>query len=409
MLYQYLSAAVISFLSGWLCIHALTVHPSRLLFYSTMFGITISANLVLIILSVFTGSLFLTLALILILFVAGYLVHAYSYLSKKGNQSLTPAIVLNEKIQGEKHRAIIYFTHGEPETYNPVCWLDQFREFDSQGIRFIPFVARPIFIYLLRKKYLTVGKSNHRQVHMGMLNSLERAYRQEGDTNTRFYISFLDDEPKLDTAIIDAVNDGADHIIVSTVFLTESNHTAEGRRRAESIGIEKKHGVRIIFTDPLWDSKLLMQAFVEKVMSNIGSTPKEKVGIALVGHGQPEKWDREFPTMTTQQNSFRHKIIELLEKEGFLIENMGNAWMEFKNPKPYSLMERFVKNGVQKIFYFAASISADAIHSQSDIPELVNKYPFPSNIEVINLGAWNGHPLVINAIKEKIDQQSVSV
>jgi hypothetical protein len=92
-----------------------------------------------------------------------------------------------------------------------------------------------------------------------------------------------------------------------------------------------------------------------------------------------------------------------LVKEGFSRENLGNAWMEFKDPKPYDLMQNFVKNGVEKVFYFASAISADAIHSQSDIPELVNKYPFPGNIEVINLGAWNAHPLVIKAIRERID------
>ena len=27
--------------------------------------------------------------------------------------------------------AVIYFTHGEPETYDPIGWLNQFREFDE--------------------------------------------------------------------------------------------------------------------------------------------------------------------------------------------------------------------------------------------------------------------------------------
>jgi len=79
--------------------------------------------------------------------------------------------------------------------------------------------------------------------------------------------------------------------------------------------------------------------------------------------------------------------------------------MDFKQPKPRELMDKFVKNGVEKILYFASAISADAIHSQADIPALVHEYPFPDNIEVVNLGAWNAHPLVIKAIKEKTDQQ----
>jgi sirohydrochlorin ferrochelatase len=248
-----------------------------------------------------------------------------------------------------------------------------------------------------------VGKSNHRQGHIEMLQKLESAYRSEGDHTTRFYISFLDDEPRPDAAVINALNDGASRIIVATVFLTVSNHTACGKSLIASLHTEERFNVKVEFTEPLWNSERLMLAFLDKVYANLGSTPKEKTAVALIGHGQPAEWDLEFPTLTEQENKFRNDIIELYCREGFKRENLGNAWMEFKEPKPYSLMERFAGNSVEKIFFFASSISADAIHSQSDIPELVHQYPFPQGIEVINLGAWNAHPLVIQAIKERID------
>jgi hypothetical protein len=120
-----------------------------------------------------------------------------------------------------------------------------------------------------------------------------------------------------------------------------------------------------------------MKAFVDKISTRIGTSPKEKVAVALIGHGQPDEWDREWPTLTEQETLFREGIKEMLAGEGFERKNLGNAWMEFKEPKPASLMKRFTENGVEKIFYFASSISADAIPSQSDIPGLVNKCPFP--------------------------------
>ena len=42
-------------------------------------------------------------------------------------------------------------THGEPETYDPIGWINQFAEFDEQKIPFVPLVARPIFLYRLRQ------------------------------------------------------------------------------------------------------------------------------------------------------------------------------------------------------------------------------------------------------------------
>jgi hypothetical protein len=63
-----------------------------------------------------------------------------------------------------------------------------------------------------------------------------------------------------------------------------------------------------------------------------------------------------------------------------------------------------VKNGVKKVLFFSAAISADGMHSQYDVPELIHKAKIPAEIELVNLGAWNDDPIVIRAIKEKIDR-----
>jgi hypothetical protein len=55
--------------------------------------------------------------------------------------------------------------------------------------------------------------------------------------------------------------------------------------------------------------------------------------------------------------------------------------------------------------FFSAAISADAMHSQYDVPALVSKAKVPAGFPLINLGAWNDDPIVIQAIKEKIDAQ----
>ena len=82
--------------------------------------------------------------------------------------------------------------------------------------------------------------------------------------------------------------------------------------------------------------------------------------------------------------------------------------MEFKAPKPAVIVEDFIARGVEKIVFFSAAISADSIHSQFDVPELVHEANTPEGFPMINLGAWNDDPFVIQAIKEKIDQQFVN-
>jgi sirohydrochlorin ferrochelatase len=313
-----------------------------------------------------------------------------------------PELTRSKDDPGQGHTAVVYFAHGEPETYDPIGWINQFNEFDEQEIPFVPFLARPYFIHALRKKYLEVGKSNHRQTHIEMLRNLEKAYRDAGDHSTRFYVSFLDDDPRPDAAVIEALNGGASRIIVSEVFLTISNHTAEGKDLIEELDVED-YGVPIVYTGPMWDSPTLKSMFVQRANANLDGSDKSNVGVLLVGHGQPDEWDVEWPTETEHEIEFREEVLKLLEAEGYLPQNLSMAWMEFKEPKPAAKIEQFVKQGVERVLYFSAAISADALHSQADVPELVEKAKVPHDFPMVNLGAWNNDPIVIQAIKEKID------
>jgi sirohydrochlorin ferrochelatase len=396
-------ALVFSFLTGWFLIDYLTVHPLRM---SLMLLLTLSSFVLLLILLWRLGKKGMTWIYVLVSlagFLAAYVLNARIFLNQDDPRFI-PELTRTASDQVNGHTAVVYFTHGEPETYSPIGWLNQFKEFDEQGISFVPFVARPIFVYMLRNKYLEVGRSNHRQTHKEMLATLQGQYRSEGDSTTQFYLSFLDDEPRPDAAVIQALNEGAGKIIVSEVFLTVSNHTAEGQNLIREVEAEEKLGVELVFTDPLWDSDLLRSVFLEKVYAHMGDFPKDKVAIALVGHGQPDEWDVEWATETNQERDFRSEVLKLFEQDGFHSENLGSAWMEFKSPKPAELMEQFVQNRVTRVYYFSAAISADAIHSQADVPHLVHEYDFPEGVEAINLGAWNNHPTVIHAIKERIDE-----
>jgi hypothetical protein len=53
-------------------------------------------------------------------------------------------------------------------------------------------------------------------------------------------------------------------------------------------------------------------------------------------------------------------------------------------------------------FVFATSISASSLHSLYDIREAVIASGLPKNVEVVNLGAWDNDPIVIRAIKERV-------
>lgn len=399
---RWILGAVLSLSLGVLLVNYFVVHPLKMSLYLLA---TVSVGFALLALSALAFRaklLLLAVPVFLALFVASYVGMTRVVLARDDPRPV-PELTRQEGEPGHGHTAVVYFTHGEPETYDPIGWINQFNEFDEQGIPFVPLVARPIFINQLRAKYLEVGRSDHRRMHHQMLSSLERAYREEGDNTTKFYISFLDDNPRPDAAVIQALNDGASRIIVSEVFLTISNHTAEGEELIKALKVEERFGVPVEFTGPLYDSKTLQGMFVHRANANIGGTDKTKVGVLLVGHGQPDEWDTEWPTETEQEIGFRHDVLRVLEEDGYRKENLSLAWMAFKEPKPAQKVEEFVGRGVEKVLFFSAAISANAIHSQYDIPALVNQARVPEGYPIINLGAWNDDPIVIQAIKEKID------
>ena len=400
---KWIEVIILGGLLGVLFVQYLSVHPLQMSFYLFATCVVLFGLILLLAFAFKRQKLLIAIALSLVFFIAGNLTMTRVILGQEDTRAV-PELTRSPGDPGLGHTAVVYFTHGEPETYNPIGWINQFNEFDEQGIPFIPMIARPFFFNELRNKYLMVGTSNHRKMHQQMIKSLEEAYRKEGDTTTKFYISFLDDDPRPDAAAIQALNEGASKIIVSEVFLTISNHTAEGEHQIQELEIEETYGIPVEFTGPLYDSETLKSMFVRRANANIGDTDKSKVGILLVGHGQPVEWDKEWPTETNQEISFREDVLKLLAEDGYNPDNLSMAWMEFKEPKPAEKVEEFLQNGIEKLLFFSAAISADAIHSQYDTPEMIHEAKYPDGFPIINLGAWNDDPIVIQAIKEKIDK-----
>jgi protoheme ferro-lyase len=362
----------------------------------------LAVGLVLLVLFAIRGrARLLALAVVLAGIVAGYLGATAVFLATEEERDL-PRLAVPPAEQRD-HAAVIYFTHGEPPAYSATPWLETFRELDADGVSFIPTPFRPFFFLAFREEYLKVGGSPHNFVHRDMAGSLEEAFRAAGDDDTRFYMAFLDSDPRPDEAVIRALNDGAREVAFATVFVTVSSHTKAGQNLVEALALDG-YGVPICFSEPLWSSATLHGMFVSRADEHLAGTPKSKVGVLLVGHGQPSDWDRIYPTQTEQETLFRDAITDRLVADGYQRDNISLAWMDFKEPAIDEAVRRLVERGVEKLLVFATSISASSLHRLYDIPAAVEAAGIPEEVEVVNLGAWDDDPIVIRAIKERVDR-----
>jgi protoheme ferro-lyase len=394
-----LLVATLGALAGWYLVSYLTVAPLRM---ARSLALALSSCLLaagLIAWNLSGSAILVAVAIVAVAAAAGYWAAAVRVLGRDDDR-VVPTILRPDSDRGDGHTAIVYFTHGEPETYDPIGWLNQFREFDDQGIAFVPFLARPFFLYTLRRAYLTVGSSQHRARHLGMAHRVEQELHAAGHDGLRVYPSFLDDNPRPDAALIDALNDGASEIVVAEVFVSISNHTKEGEDLIAAIDVDR-FDVPVRFTGPLWDSHTLHRMFLDKLEKARGSIPADRVGVLLVGHGQPDEWDVEWPTETEHEISLRTSVLELLAENGYDRAKLDLAWMEFKQPRVAHRATELASSGIDLLVYFSAGISAESIHSQYDVPKLMSEAVIPAGVTVVNLGAWNDHPLTIQAIVER--------
>jgi sirohydrochlorin ferrochelatase len=332
--------------------------------------------------------------------VGGYLAATSVYLAQEEHRDLA-AITRSESDPGDGHTAVLYFTHGEPPAYSPMPWIETFHELDGDGVSFIPWPFRPVFLNNLRREYLVVGGSAHNKVHQIMLQSLVQSLPEAKEQGVRFYQAFLDNAPRPDEMAIQAINDGASKLVILPVFLTDSSHTQAGQEMIDAVGYER-YGIEACYARPLWDAEALQQMFVERANENLGDVTKDQVGIVLVGHGQPNDWDAIYPTQTEQENSFRTQVRQRLTEAGYPADQISMGWMEFKEPDIQQAVSELVAKGVKRLLIFSASISADSIHSDIQVPEAVAAVDMPEDVEVINLGAWGNSPLVIEAIRQRV-------
>lgn len=77
--------------------------------------------------------------------------------------------------------------------------------------------------------------------------------------------------------------------------------------------------------------------------------------------------------------------------------------MESREPIPQQGLRDLLQQKVRLILVFSSSISAEGIHSAYEIPQMLSEVPLPEQVRMINVGAWNDHPLVLQAIAERIE------
>ena len=329
-----------------------------------------------------------------------YVATLHSFMSIDEERTL-PEIT---RVKGEKglgHTAIVVLAHGEPETYDAGAWIKQMKELDENKTPFIPYPFRSFFFNKLRSKYLQAGKSEHNSECLQIMKEMEQEYRKRGDKSTKFYMSYLENQPTPDAAVIQAINEGADNIILCYIFVTLSSHTQEAVEMIEAVDLEG-YNIKIKYTKPLYDSETLQLLYVDKVNEYSKGLNKEKIGVLLVGHGQPLEWDKKFYSQTQQESLFREDIFKQMALLGYSSDNLKLAWMEFRDPRPKHAVKQLLENQVNDIFYFSTIIGKGSLHVKCDVPDMMHKIKLQKGVRLAELSAFDDYSGIVKALIERV-------
>jgi len=314
-----------------------------------------------------------------------------------GAPDRTAEPVTARELGAPRRRYVIYFTHGEPATYEPEPWVNMLHELAETVPGFPPKPVWPAILGGIKRAFREVGTSPHGQIHAETMQAVRRAV---DDPDVEWRLSFLDAAPALRDAMADAARDGATDAVLLTVFLTDSDHTQEADDLDEAMGLSAA-GIRTVRTPVLWDDPRLARMVADKVVRAAGDRDRATVGVMLVGHGQPAQWDLTHPTETEQEVAFRSAVRALLVEEGFPAELVSDGWMSFRRPRVPDRVRALAAAGARTVIGVPVTISADSLHSLHDTPRLVRKGARGTGLEVIDVGAWNTEALLVELLADR--------
>ncbi len=198
-------------------------------------------------------------------------------------------------------------------------------------------------------------------------------------------------------SLTQAIDNGARNVILAHIRVTIPPDPVVAGDLMEGINPEQ-YGVRVRQTEPLWDSQLLPQIYVRRVLEALpGLGPDaEDAGILLVGRGHNQT--SEFAVRRyTEESSFLRRVRDTLVRSGIDGKRVAIGWLRH-SPSAGESVQALVNAGCKVVYCLPASFSADGINTLSDIPAQVNSIVKASGIKFVSLGAWNADDLAAEEI-----------
>jgi protoheme ferro-lyase len=331
----------------------------------------------------------LTNAVILLVlsFTLGYALTTFSVL---GTTRKKPA----EQPPGleQDRTAVVLYAPGEPPEYNPRSAARRLELADDPH-DVPPLLLRPFYMRDIRAKYAQIKRSPFRDSH------IELAHKVQSRLNSHFVVTpaFYSDAPSLGEVVSRAVEEGYRDIVVTHVRVTDPPDPVLAGDTLEGINLDR-YGIRLRHTEPLWDSQLLPQIYVRRLLEAITSQTADgaEAGLLLVGRGHFQGGESSVARFT-EESSFLRRVRDAAVRVGFTEARIAIGWLRH-SPTAAEALQSLVNAGCKLVYCAPASFSAEGINTLYDIQAQVAPVIQASGVRFLSLGAWNADDLAAEEI-----------
>lgn len=335
------------------------------------------------------SSLTNVLVLLVLSMSLGYTLTSFSVLSPRRKKW---AVQVPDSNARPERTAVVLFMPGEPPEYS--VWSAARRlELADDPKDVPPILLRPFYMRDLKHKYASIGSSPYRQ-HQ---HNLAEEIRGRLESGYRVYEAYYSDLPTLAEAVVTAIGEGARHIILAHIRVTDPPDPIIQGELLDGLDLNDL-GVKVTQVGPVWVSSLLPQIYVRRVIEAVpqADSASEDMGLLLVGRGHGAEGESA-RARQEQEESFQRKVRQALLRVGFGENRVVIGWVR-RSPNCAEALQTLAEAGCKTVYVIPSAFVADGITTLFDIPAQVQSLAAERGLKLNFLPAWNADSLAAEEI-----------
>ena len=328
----------------------------------------------------------------------GYTLTTFSVLSYSGkSRNVAPPASVDEN-----RIAVVLLAPGEPPEYEVKSASRRLALADDpQDVP--PVLLRPFYMRDLRSKYAAIGHSPYRDYHIELANKVQSRL----DPAHRVRVAFYSDQPDLAGVLAETIQEGTGRVVLVHIRVSDPPDLVQAGDLLEGIDVNR-YGIELVEIGPIWDSDLLPQIYVRRVLEAVPQVDPhpENVGLLLVGRGH------QTPTGASeghssgarqdQERAFQDRVRSALLKVGFDGRRVEIGWLRRQEPGAAAALERLAAVGCKTVLWMPSTFPTDGITTLYDIPAALDSVARSAGIKLASLGAWNDDDLAAEEVAVRV-------